>query len=124
MRVTSIVWPVWLTISLTKAQDILARELHVSDAVEAACSELGETHANLILLPNTAEYDEEVINVWDKRSNLLPGCIFRPETDSQVAKALRIFHANNAQFAVRGGGHLPVSSYRALHRAGESLTEF
>lgn len=109
MRVTSIIW---LAVSLAKAQDILPRELHVSTGVAAACSELGESHASLTLLPNTAEYDKEVINVWDKRSNLLPGCIFRPETDSQVASALRIFHANNAQFAVRGGGHLPVSSPR------------
>ncbi|KAH6974564.1 FAD binding domain-containing protein [Ilyonectria sp. MPI-CAGE-AT-0026] len=111
MRVTSIIW---LAVSLAKAQDILPRELHVSNGVAAACSELGESHASLTLLPNTAEYDKEVINVWDKRSNLLPGCIFRPETDSQVASALRIFHANNAQFAVRGGGHLPYPGANSI----------
>ncbi|KPM43814.1 hypothetical protein AK830_g2783 [Neonectria ditissima] len=114
MRVLSLIWPIWLSVGLTTAQDLLPRELHISSAVEAACSELGESHASLTLLPNTAEYDEEVINVWDKRSNLLPGCIFRPETDTQVATALRIFHANNAQFSVRGGGHLPYPGANSI----------
>ncbi|KAH7140949.1 FAD binding domain-containing protein [Dactylonectria macrodidyma] len=115
MRVLSLFMPIWLSSTAAAASDLLPRELYISNSVKAACAALQESHSDLTLLPSTEEYDKEVVNVWDKRSNLIPACIFRPESSSQVAAAVRIFHENNAQFAVRGGGHLPYPGANSIN---------
>lgn len=109
MRLLTSVVSVWLAGRLAQANLVESRDLVVYDTVKAACWELQVAYPNLTLFPNTTDYDNEVINTWDKRANLIPGCIFRPTKDTQVAKALSVFHRNHAEFAVRGGGHLPVS---------------
>ncbi|KAF4461796.1 fad binding domain-containing [Fusarium albosuccineum] len=114
MRLSTSFIPVWLAAGLAQADYIGPRDLFVSSSVKTACAELRDSFPYLTLFPNTTEYDEEVINTWDKRANLIPACIFRPTEDNQVAKALGIFHQNNAQFAVRGGGHLPYPGSNSI----------
>jgi hypothetical protein len=109
MRLLTSFVSVWLAGGLAQANYVEPRDLVTYDTVKAACSELQGEYPNLTLFPNTTDYDDEVINTWDKRANLIPGCIFRPTKGTQVTKALSIFHRNKAEFAVRGGGHLPVS---------------
>lgn len=109
MRLLTSAALVGLAGGLTQANFIESRDLFVSNSIKVACAELQESYQNLTLFPNATEYDAEIINTWDKRANLVPACIFRPTEDTQVSKALAILHRNNAEFAVRGGGHLPVS---------------
>ncbi|KAL6400089.1 FAD binding domain-containing protein [Ilyonectria robusta] len=62
--------------------------------------------SNSTLFPNSTAYETQRINVWDKRSNLNPACIYMPSSANDVAKAVEIFHTCNAPFAVKGGGHM------------------
>jgi hypothetical protein len=87
------------------------RDLLVGDSVKQACDQLHNAYPELLYLPNTTEYTYEITNVWDKkRSNLIPACVFRPTIADQVAKAISTFSTLGAQFAVRGGGHMNVST--------------
>ncbi|SPJ83619.1 related to FAD-binding oxidoreductase [Fusarium torulosum] len=115
MRLLTPVVSVWLAGRLAQANLVESRDLVVYDTVKAACWELQDAYPNLTLFPNTTDYDDEVINTWDKRANLIPGCIFRPTKDTQVAKALSVFHRNHAEFAVRGGGHLPYPGSNSIN---------
>ncbi|KAH7250924.1 FAD binding domain-containing protein [Fusarium tricinctum] len=115
MRLLTSVVSVWLAGGLAQANYVVPRDLVIYDTVKAACSELQGDYPRLTLFPNTRDYDDEVINTWDKRANLIPGCIFRPTKDTQVAKALSIFHRNRAEFAVRGGGHLPYPGSNSIN---------
>lgn len=76
---------------------------------QCACGRLSMSYSNLTLTPDNARYEAENTNAWDKRSNLAPSCIFLPTTDTQVADAVAIFHSCDAEFAIRGGGHMNVS---------------
>ncbi|KAL6918571.1 hypothetical protein FSST1_010066 [Fusarium sambucinum] len=115
MRLSTLFIPVWLASDLAQANHVGPRDLFVSRSVKTACAELQDSYPYMTLFPNTTEYDDEVINTWDKRSNLIPACIFRPATDIQVSKAVGIFHKTNAQFAVRGGGHLPYPGSNSIN---------
>lgn len=87
-----------------------------SSGSQCACQRLVTSHAHLTIMPNEPEYDRESTNFWDRRSNSLPSCIFLPVTDSQVAAAVAIFYACDAEFAIRGGGHMNVSYPICLRR--------
>ncbi|KAJ5099569.1 hypothetical protein N7532_006570 [Penicillium argentinense] len=64
--------------------------------------ELGE-----VILPSSATYVVQAAeNYWDVRADLSPACIFLPASADEVSKAVSIFKSCNAQFAVRGGGHM------------------
>ncbi|KAI8299942.1 hypothetical protein K4K61_010244 [Colletotrichum sp. SAR11_59] len=82
------------------------RDLLVTDSVRAACDQLSAIASNATLFPNSTAYETQRINFWDKRANLSPACIYMPSTADDVAKAVQIFHANKAPFAVKGGGHM------------------
>ncbi|KAF0329386.1 FAD binding domain-containing protein [Colletotrichum asianum] len=82
------------------------RDLLVTDSVRAACDQLSAIASNATLFPNSTAYETQRINVWDKRANLSLACIYMPSTAENVAKAVQIFHANKAPFAVKGGGHM------------------
>jgi hypothetical protein len=74
-----------------------------------ACQKLSRTFKGVIH-PNGANYTAETIDAyWDVRTDLSPACVFLPATPNEVAQALEIFSSCDAQFAVRGGGHMCVS---------------
>lgn len=63
-----------------------------------------------IITPNCATYTVQAADAhWDVRADLSPACIFLPSTANEISKALEIFRTCDAQFAVRGGGHMNVS---------------
>lgn len=68
-----------------------------------------------LLSPNSTGYEAERINVWEKRSNLAPGCIFLPKTAEAAADAIAIFNKYRAQFAIRGGGHMNVPGSNSIN---------
>lgn len=86
-----------------------ARDLFVTESVKTACDQLSAFASNATFFPNTTEYETQRINVWDKRANLHPACIYMPGTADDVAKAIEIFHTNKTPFAVKGGGHMNAS---------------
>jgi FAD/FMN-containing dehydrogenase len=75
-----------------------------------ACSKLSRAYSGIIS-PNGANYTAQAADAyWDVRANLSPACIFLPSTADEISKALDIFQTCDAQFAVRGGGHMNVSN--------------
>jgi hypothetical protein len=49
---------------------------------------------------------------------MTPGCVFRPQSSAQLAEGIKALAGANAEFAVRGGGHMGI-------RVGfQSLLEF
>lgn len=75
-----------------------------------ACTQLAALQSKELLLPNSTNYKAEATDYWDLRSNLSPGCIFLPSSAEEVSSAVKILVSCNAQFAVRAGGHMNVSS--------------
>lgn len=86
------------------------RDIVANDGVKCACNQLEAAYPDALLRPNSTDYNTQRINVWDKRSNLSPACIFLPKTTESAAAAIGIFNNCGAQFAIRGGGHMNVSS--------------
>lgn len=74
-----------------------------------ACSKLSQIYSEIIN-PSGANYTAQAADAyWDIRANLSPACIFLPSSADEISNALEIFQACDAQFAVRGGGHMNVS---------------
>ncbi|EOD46285.1 putative fad binding domain-containing protein [Neofusicoccum parvum UCRNP2] len=84
----------------------LAATNTTGSGVQDACNELATLYPDLILTRNSTNYTVETTHYWEKRSNLEPLCIFQPTNADQVASSVGIFHKHQAQFAVRGGGHM------------------
>lgn len=74
-----------------------------------ACKRLSQTFDGVIF-PNNASYTTQAADkFWDIRADLSPACVFLPASADEVSKAMSLFNSCNAQFAVRGGGHMNVS---------------
>ncbi|GKT66856.1 FAD binding domain-containing protein [Colletotrichum tofieldiae] len=63
------------------------RELLLTDNVKCACTQLRSSFSNSTLFPNSTNYETQRINVWDKRANLHPACIYLPSTADELAEA-------------------------------------
>ena len=80
-----------------------------------ACAKLSHSFSEVIS-PNGANYTVQAADrYWDVRADLSPACIFLPSTPKQVAEAVSIFESCDAQFAVRGGGHMNVRGNLKAH---------
>ena len=78
--------------------------------VRCACAKLSAQYNDSVLFQNSTNYAAETTAYWDVRSDMSPKCIFLPSTAEQVANAVSIFSSCGAEFAIRGGGHMNVSS--------------
>lgn len=89
---------------------------YVSTASEAscACSKLSSLYTDKLIYPNSTNYTTEATAQWDLRSTLEPACIFLPTSAEEVASAVTELVACDAQFAVRGGGHMNVRTSSKL----------
>lgn len=76
--------------------------------VAAACADLSSRFPSQVLTSSSANYTAERTAYWDIRSDQSPSCIFLPVDASQVATAMTVLVRNQAEFAVRGGGHMNV----------------
>lgn len=74
-----------------------------------ACKELSSIYSSQVILPGSENYTAQANYYWDVRADLSPACVFMPNTADQVATAVKQFVQCDAQFAVRGGGHMNVS---------------
>lgn len=63
-----------------------------------------------VIFPGSANYTTQTVDyIWDIRANLSPACVFVPNTAAEVSQALKVINGCQANFAVRGGGHMNVS---------------
>ena len=92
--------------------------LNLTRGAACACQKLSGTSGGVIL-PNTANYTTQAAeSYWDVRADLSPACIILPTTADEVAHAVEVFDSCDAQFAIRGGGHMNVSIEPNTHYAG------
>lgn len=75
-----------------------------------ACGILEFILPGQVFLPGATNYTVENTHYWDLREDLSPKCVFVPETAHDVAKGVLVLKSCKSQFAIRGGGHMPVSS--------------
>lgn len=86
--------------------------LQVPKGASCACAKLSHSMPKSVLLPGSSNYTTQTVdNYWDIRTDLSPACVFVPNTASEVSQAVKIIGECDAQFAVRGGGHMNVSLY-------------
>ncbi|QKX55035.1 uncharacterized protein TRUGW13939_02126 [Talaromyces rugulosus] len=79
---------------------------NLTTGAACACNKLCALYSNLVIFPSSANYTEQATYYWDVRADLSPACIFLPTTANEVATAVKHLVQCNAQFAVRGGGHM------------------
>lgn len=82
----------------------------LDSGAECACTKLGARfNGSSVLFANSMGYTDETRAYWDKRAVMYPRCIFLPQTADEIATAMATISACDAQFAIRGGGHMNVS---------------
>ncbi|KAJ5548988.1 hypothetical protein N7513_006222 [Penicillium frequentans] len=60
-----------------------------------------------VIFPGSKNYTTQTVDyIWDIRANLSPACVFVPNTAAEVSQAVKIINECQANFAVRGGGHM------------------
>lgn len=74
-----------------------------------ACTVLGALLSGSVFLPGTANYTAESTYYWDKREALAPKCVFVPASTKNLALGVLVLQTCQSPFAIRGGGHMPVS---------------
>ncbi|KAJ5546162.1 hypothetical protein N7494_003747 [Penicillium frequentans] len=82
--------------------------VRTSPSVGAGCKALQKPLGDAVFLPKTNVYDYEAQNFWSNTEIMAPGCVFRPKSSEELATGLKALVAANAEFAVRGGGHMGI----------------
>jgi hypothetical protein len=82
---------------------------NLTTSAACACKKLSTLYPDLVIFPDSANYTEQATYYWDIRADLSPACIFLPTTADEVATSVKQLVECDAQFAVRGGGHMNVS---------------
>ncbi|KAI1498346.1 putative FAD-binding oxidoreductase [Biscogniauxia marginata] len=77
-----------------------------SAEINCACSELSNKYDDSMLLPSSANFTEQTKHFWDVRSAVTPACMIFPTSADEVSEAVKVLASCNAQFAIRGGGHM------------------
>jgi hypothetical protein len=75
-----------------------------------ACIILTALFGSKFLYPDTDSYIAQATFYWDKKEALSPACILIPTNANDVAKGVVTLGVFRFQFAIRSGGHMPVSS--------------
>lgn len=73
-----------------------------------ACTILSSLFGPKILYPGSAAYEQESTYYWDIKGALTPKCVFVPANAKEIARGVVALNLCQSQFAVRGGGHMPV----------------
>ncbi|KAJ5321366.1 hypothetical protein N7476_004368 [Penicillium atrosanguineum] len=97
MRVASFTLPLASAIATVAARSI-----------GAGCQALKQPLGDAVFSRGTTVYNYESSNFWSNTEILSPGCVFRPQSASQLAEGLEALVGANAEFAVRGGGHMGI----------------
>lgn len=87
----------------------LAASYGTSLGSTCACNVLKYHYKDAVLFPGSAEYTKEATHYWDLRADLSPKCVFTPATEVEVAGGTLALNLCKSVFAIRSGGHMPVS---------------
>jgi hypothetical protein len=76
-----------------------------------ACNILSFLFRENVLHPGSAEYTTQATAYFDLREDLSPKCVFVPTSENDLAKGVVTLDICQSQFAIRGGGHMPVRQH-------------
>ena len=79
-----------------------------SPNVAAGCKALQTPLGDSLFFASSSIYKYEAANFWSNTELMAPGCVFRPQSSAQLAEGIVALANANAQFAVRGGGHMGI----------------
>lgn len=79
-----------------------------SSKSSCGCNALKGPVGESLFFIDSLVYQYETNNFWSNTELMSPGCVFRPQSSSQLAKGLTALVDADAQFAVRGGGHMGI----------------
>lgn len=74
----------------------------------SGCSALRAPLGNALFPRGSSVYKYEAANFWSNTEVMTPGCVFRPQSSEQLAEGIHALANANAEFAVRGGGHMGI----------------
>lgn len=77
-------------------------------SVNSGCHALAKPLSDAVFYHNSDVYKYESQNFWSNTEILSPRCVFRPQSSRQLAEGLQALVGANAEFAVRGGGHMGI----------------
>jgi hypothetical protein len=100
MRVASVVLPLAGLAVSTAATS--------SKQASNGCKALKGSVSDSLFFNDSLIYQYETNNFWSNTEIMAPGCVFRPQSSSQLAKGLTALVDAEAKFAVRGGGHMGI----------------
>ncbi|KAK1633646.1 FAD binding domain-containing protein [Colletotrichum phormii] len=95
-----------------------ASEISCAEKAPKVCQGLRRDFGNSTLFPKDEPYTEEVQVPWSARSWLRPACIFAPLNAQQLASGLERIVDHQVEFAIRGGGHMPISNASSIGATG------
>ncbi|UPL00360.1 hypothetical protein LCI18_011294 [Fusarium solani-melongenae] len=99
-----------------------------SAAVDDGCNALSSKYPDKTFFPDSERYkfenecemtlskarsnfaDRSYIDSWTSTTHLGPSCIFAPQSAKDVQFALHTFQKHQVQFAIRGGGAMPIDN--------------
>lgn len=81
-------------------------------ALSRSCQKLAKQHSDDVFLPGHQVYEYETGpgEFWSNTQLMSPDCVFRPRSSDQLANAVSLLVdlPFDSQFAIRGGGHMPI----------------
>lgn len=77
-----------------------------ASAAASGCNAL--TGPLRLFFPASLVYQYEANNFWSNTELMAPGCVFRPQSSSQLAQGVKALVDAEAKFAVCGGGHMGI----------------
>ncbi|KAJ5757808.1 uncharacterized protein N7511_006502 [Penicillium nucicola] len=79
-----------------------------TSSASVGCQALKKSLGNALFFKSTPVYNYEAANFWSNTEIMAPGCVFRPQSSQQLAEGIKALSGANAEFAVRGGGHMGI----------------
>ncbi|KAF8477448.1 hypothetical protein BDZ91DRAFT_633580, partial [Kalaharituber pfeilii] len=79
------------------------------DGTDCACVLLKRFSKDSLFMDDDTQYMDERTAYWSATDWLSPRCIFIPDGAGDVAKGVAVLRECGAEFAVKGGGHMPLS---------------
>jgi hypothetical protein len=92
-----------------RIKDLVSTRFGNSTGSACACGVLDIVLPGKVIHPGTTDYTNETTHYYDKREDLAPKCVFVPGSAGDVALGVVALKLCKSPFAVRGGGHMPVS---------------
>lgn len=92
-----------------RIKDLVSTRFGNSTGSACACGVLDIVLPGKVIHPGTTDYTNETTHYYDKREDLAPKCVFVPGRAGDVALGVVALKLCKSPFAVRGGGHMPVS---------------